>query len=271
MLKDRLISTVIYGIPVLLAVILGGWWMAGLVFVVGALALIEFSDLLARRDQRGFPVLMVLAMAFFVIDRALPALDIQAPGMAFLMLAVLARSAIMYRAAAPKAVAGFLVSITGIFYVGWVVAHFVSLRGLPDGLYWTLSVVLAVWIADSGAYFLGRAVGRTPLAPHISPKKTLEGYIGGVISGTAISAALPLGWQALGASAAVTPLHGMMLGLLISLFSPLGDLGISMIKRYVGAKDSSNRIPGHGGFLDRLDAQIIAVLAGYYYLIYIVY
>ena len=125
-------------------------------------------------------------------------------------------------------------------------------------------------MADSGAYLIGRWIGRTKLIRDISPGKTWEGYIGGVLVTVGVLAVLPLGWQALGASETVSPGHSMLLGGMIAVFAPLGDFGISMIKRYASADDSSNLIPGHGGFLDRIDTLLIACLFGYYYLTLII-
>ena len=138
-------------------------------------------------------------------------------------------------------------------------------------LFWTLSVVFNTWMADTGAYLLGRRIGRTPLMKDVSPKKTWEGYLSGIVFATAFGALLPLLWQALGASDAVSPLRGAALALLVATVAPLGDLAMSMVKRYVDVKDSSNLIPGHGGFLDRLDSIIVAGLLGYYYLTLLVF
>jgi phosphatidate cytidylyltransferase len=132
-------------------------------------------------------------------------------------------------------------------------------------LFWVATIVGVVWIGDTAAYFIGRAFGRTPFSPEISPSKTWEGYLGGVLFGTATGVILTLIWGRLGAGPASNPIHGLALGLLASTLGPLGDLGISMIKRYAGAKNASNLIPGHGGMLDRLDSLIVTILLGYYY------
>jgi phosphatidate cytidylyltransferase len=266
-LRERVLSGVVLGIPVILMVVAGEWWMALLVFVVGCIALLEFSRLMARRGHRAFEGLMLGWMGLFVADRVFETAGLLAPGMAALLILTLAWSVLTYRRNPEKAVTGFAMTLAAGLYIGWVAAHFVTLRALQDGLFWTLSVVFAVWGTDTGAYIVGRIVGRRPMAPLISPRKTWEGYLGGVVIGTGIAAALPLGWQALGAGSAVTPLHGLVIGLMISVISPVGDVGMSMFKRYVNAKDSSRLIPGHGGVLDRIDSLLVAVLLGYYYIV----
>ena len=127
-----------------------------------------------------------------------------------------------------------------------------------------------MWGSDTIAYLVGTRIGRTRLIPDISPGKTWEGYLGGIVGASLLTALATLGWQQLGASSAVSPGHGFVLGLLISSISPLGDIGISMFKRYAGTKNASRLIPGHGGFLDRVDALIVAGVLGYYYLIFFV-
>jgi phosphatidate cytidylyltransferase len=271
MLRERLLSGVLLGIPVLAMVAAGGWWMSILVMVVGSLALLEFSHMVARRGHRAFSGLMLVWMALFVLDRTYPSWGILQPAVALMLLATMGWALIRYRQGTTEAVGGFAMTVAGSFYVGWIAVHFISLRALDDGLFWTLTIVLSVWIADTAAYLIGRAVGRTPLIRDISPGKTWEGYVAGVITGTALTALLPLIWRALGAGPMVTPLHAGIIGFLVAAISPLGDLGISMIKRYAGVKNSSNLIPGHGGFLDRLDSILVAAVLGYYYLVYLVF
>ncbi|QCU72501.1 phosphatidate cytidylyltransferase [Luteimonas yindakuii] len=127
--------------------------------------------------------------------------------------------------------------------------------GEPAGAGWLLVALMIVWAADSGAYFAGRKFGRRKLAPRISPNKTVEGLLGGLLAGlvVALAGALLLGTPA-------TQLWGVVLVALIAvLFSVVGDLFESLLKRQVGMKDSGNLIPGHGGLLDRVDGVIAAL------------
>ncbi len=266
MLRDRILSGILLGVPVLALLVIGGAGMAVLVWLVGSLALLEFVHLVARRGYRASGGLMLLWMALFVVDRVFPALKLLQPGTAALLLLSMFWALARYRQGTVNAFIGFALTTGGSFYIGWTAAHFISLRALQDGLFWTLTVVLTVWIADTGAYAVGRLIGRTPLIRDISPHKTWEGYFGGIVTGIAGAVGLTLLWRALGASAAVSPQHSLIIGALVSIISPLGDFSVSMLKRYVNVKDSSNLIPGHGGFLDRIDSLIVACLLGYYYL-----
>ena len=129
------------------------------------------------------------------------------------------------------------------------------LGGVPQGHVWLLVALMIVWAADSGAYFAGRKFGKTKLSPRISPNKTVEGLVGGVIAGMIVAlAAAPLA----GASLKQLP-YVAIVAIWTILFSVVGDLYESLLKRHVGAKDSSHLIPGHGGVLDRIDSVLAAL------------
>jgi len=127
--------------------------------------------------------------------------------------------------------------------------------GEPHGHRWLLLALAVVWAADTGAYFTGRRFGRRKLAPQISPNMTIECLVGGVVLAVVVGvAAAPLA----GASLAQLPLVGLV-ALLAAIFSVIGDLFESLLKRQAGAKDSGNLIPGHGGLLDRIDGVLAAL------------
>ncbi|HEC21303.1 MAG TPA: CDP-archaeol synthase [Chloroflexi bacterium] len=269
MLRERVLSGLLLGVPVLAMVIIGGHLFTLLALLVISISSIEFVHLVARRGHRAFGGLMLLWSALFVAGHLWPESLFIRPCAALLLLLTMLWSLARFRQGTANAMTGFAMTLAGSFYIGWSGAHFVSLRALDDGLFWLLTVLGSVWVSDSAAYLVGRAIGRTPLIPDISPGKTWEGYIGGIVFGTLGGATLPLLWSLLGAGAEVSPLHGLVIGALSSVVAPLGDFGISMLKRYAGAKNASNLIPGHGGLLDRIDSLIVAGLLSYYYLILI--
>lgn len=125
----------------------------------------------------------------------------------------------------------------------------------PMGHRWLLTALVIVWAADSGAYFAGRHFGRHKLSPRISPNKTVEGLVGGLLAG--LVAGLAFGWYA-GATVAQLPALALVIFATV-LFSVVGDLFESLLKRHVGAKDSGSLIPGHGGILDRIDGVLAAL------------
>jgi phosphatidate cytidylyltransferase len=162
-----------------------------------------------------------------------------------------------------------LITWGGLFYLGFLGSYLLALRALPDGAWWTMLTLPAVWLVDSGAYLVGSRWGgqfiKRRFSPHLSPKKTWEGFFGGLLAGTLLNPLVCLGIQAVvGTPIAPTPLQSALLGLVLALLTPLGDLGKSMFKRQVGVKDSGTIIPGHGGMLDRMDTWLWAGVLGYY-------
>ena len=149
--------------------------------------------------------------------------------------------------------------VGGVMLLGWLGSHFFKLRGLEidKAAEWTALAMLGTWIADSSAYVFGKTLGRHKLSPRLSPNKTIEGYVGGVVAGTAITVLIAY-FLKLSLPVAV------ILGLLVSIVSPAGDLGVSLLKRSVGVKDSGNLLPGHGGALDRIDSLVWSVAMAYY-------
>lgn len=147
----------------------------------------------------------------------------------------------------------------GFVWVG-LLPMLVLLRGLDHGLAWCFVVLGISWLGDTGAYFAGRAFGRTKLYERISPKKTVEGAIGGIVTSTL--GVFVIAWIGL---PTLTPLDCAILGVLGCIAGILGDLAESMLKRSFGVKDSGTVMPGHGGMLDRIDSVLFvgALVYGY--------
>jgi phosphatidate cytidylyltransferase len=177
---------------------------------------------------------------------------------------------VAYERGRDQAGTDFAVTLAGIFYIGWFGAYIISLRNLPEGKWWILVVLPAVWFADTGAYFIGKGFGRHLLCPRLSPKKTWEGYMGGILLGVPLTALIAAIWRTgAGVDSAITPFRGALVGLVMSVLPTLGDLGESMIKRQVGVKDSGNLLPGHGGAFDRIDSWLWAAVLGYYMVLWL--
>ena len=157
--------------------------------------------------------------------------------------------------------------LTGILTIGWVFGyHCLLLRMTGDfGFEFVILLIGTIWCSDTGAYLVGRAVGKTKLSTPISPRKTVEGTIAGLVVGTLTSIVLTI----LFLQDTLALLHAAILGLVLSVIGQLGDLSVSLMKRTAGVKDSGDVIPGHGGFLDRCDSLIFATPILYYYLVII--
>ena len=179
-----------------------------------------------------------------------------------LILASMAFHLIDYEKGRDKAATDFAVTLGGILYLGLIGSYLISLRFLPDGKWWFLLILPAVMLADSGAFMIGSRFGKHSLSPRLSPHKTWEGYVGGIIFGILGGALLAALWHL--AAPAITVGRGALVGFIMAVVTPLGDLGESMIKRQAGAKDSSHILPGHGGVLDRIDSWLWAAVIGFF-------
>jgi phosphatidate cytidylyltransferase len=155
-------------------------------------------------------------------------------------------------------VGGMAVTLLGIYWIGFALAHAVLLRGLPHGLGIVIDVLVGTFLGDTGAYLGGRLFGRRPLAPSISPGKTVEGLGIGMVCAV-------LGvWMAGRYQDWLPSSHSLVLGVGVALMAPIGDLFESFIKREANTKDSGGLFGAHGGALDRLDAVLFTAVVSYY-------
>lgn len=154
--------------------------------------------------------------------------------------------------------------VTAYLYVPFLLAHLVMLRLLPDGSSWLLLIMLIVMTNDSAAYYIGSAIGKHRLYPAVSPKKSIEGALGGLLGS--------LGGTLLAKFtffSSLSYVDALLAALLVGITGQLGDLFESLLKRSFGVKDSGTLLPGHGGVLDRLDSIILAAPVTYYFAIYL--
>lgn len=161
--------------------------------------------------------------------------------------------------AAPRPSAGGLaLTLLGVFWIGLALAHAVMLRRLPHGTGIVIDVLVGTFIGDTGAYLGGRLFGTRPLAPSISPNKTVEGLVCGVL------AAVAAVWLAGRYQSWLPVTHALVLGAGVAVVGPIGDLFESFVKRQAGTKDAGRLFGAHGGALDRLDAVLFTAVVGYY-------
>lgn len=256
MLRTRVISAAVLVLVVAVPAYFGGWPFLVLIALIAALATREYCRLLQQGGYHPSVPLAIALSVLFVVQAQWPGI---LPLSLLLTAAVIGTLLLSLWHKSPQPLTDWALLLAGVLYLGWLSSQFVRLRMEPQGLAWLALAVLMVWAADVFAYFGGRAFGRHPWWPRHSPKKSWEGYLIGasaatVVGGVLIQPLVDLPW-----------LEGLALGLLIGLVAPLGDLAESMLKRQVGAKDSSNLIPGHGGVLDRIDSLLIAIPIVYFW------
>ncbi|MCA9473057.1 MAG: phosphatidate cytidylyltransferase [Nitrospirales bacterium] len=150
----------------------------------------------------------------------------------------------------------------GVFYIGLCLGHLLLIRKLESGDLLIFFVILVTWAADTAGYYVGASIGTRAIAPRLSPKKTIEGFMAGMIF-SMLMAVLCHFWFL----PSLSIVHCLVLGILLSCVGLLGDLAESAFKRSAGIKDSGSLIPGHGGFLDRIDSLLLTAPTFYYYML----
>jgi len=172
---------------------------------------------------------------------------------------------IMLRKDISNAFTSWLWTMGGILYIGWLSSYYISISLLDMGKEWVVNDSSGYVCLRYFAFFTGRAIGHHKMAPVISPGKTWEGAAGGVIGSIIVGTLLS---QLLDLPIGIT--QAVILSLVISILGQIGDLAESLYKRNTGVKDSGNALPGHGGFLDRIDSVVFTGLIVYYYVIWLV-
>jgi phosphatidate cytidylyltransferase len=246
------------GLPLVLGMVwLGGWWLFFLAAIVGVLALHEYYAMTRRLRPIVIAGHLGLILTLFAA---------QAGGFAWIAgglattfaLAFVLKGVADTRQSATVAVGG---TVLGVAWIGLGLVFILLLRDLhAHGQLAAFTLLLAVWAGDTAAFFVGGLVGRHKLAPRISPAKTWEGFVAGAAATIFVTFValyddrrefLSIG-------------QALLLGLTIAAAAPLGDLFESLLKRDMGVKDTGKILRGHGGLLDRIDAQLFASIAAFY-------
>lgn len=251
-MQTRIVTGVFAGALFLAMLWLGGYWYAGLISLLAIIGYDEYLRLNGLKRNEWMMVAGFVGMALIIS----PALDFAVDWFTtdvlvwFLMFVLLAITVFSKnRVTLDHAALVFI----GAVYLGFGFRWMIGTRLVePDGLFWTLLVFLCIWGTDSGAYFTGKWVGRTKLWPAISPNKTVEGALGGVLIAVVIAIGFHLYRPEL-----LTVGHAILLGVVIAVVGQIGDLIQSAYKRIRNVKDSGTLLPGHGGVLDRTDSWLI--------------
>jgi phosphatidate cytidylyltransferase len=244
------------GLPAVLGVVwLGGWWLCALAVATGLVALHEFYGM--ARPLRPLVPAGYTGLVLTLLGAQLGGVVWMLGGfLTTLAFAFLLKGISETRQSLTVAVAA---TVLGVAWIAFGLAFFLLLRGLEEhGRLAVFTVLLAVFAADTMAYFVGHLIGRHKLAPVLSPGKTWEGLVGSTV------AALLVPFFALYQQHFLTIGESLVLGAVIAVTAPVGDLFESAVKRDLGVKDSGRLLAGHGGVLDRLDAPLFAAVASYF-------
>lgn len=248
-MKQRIITGAIAGAVFLLLLFLGGYWYSGMIFVLAMVAYSEYLRMNRLKIVKAGSLISFAGLFMMTFPLIEPTLHQLIVFIWITMFALFVMTVVSKNKMTIDAVATYLL---GMIYIGFGF-HFMAATGdLQDGRFWALLIFVSIWATDSGAYFTGYTLGRKPLWPAISPKKTIEGSLGGIVF--AVIAAVCFSLYA----PDLLPLgKSVVLGLVIALVSQMGDLIQSAYKRVKGIKDTGTILPGHGGVLDRTDSWII--------------
>lgn len=264
------ILTAAIGIPIAVYIInYGAWLFAAAVLLLALIAWHEFFKMMQAKDikvQYAIGLIGVfLALGCAWLGNA------QELVMVILLVVLLSivKSVVSHTHFGMTDVA---FTVFGTLYISLPFSHLLLLRftsqneyiqtafgGLASGAAYLWLAFIGTWASDTLAYFVGSMIGRHKLCPAISPGKTYEGAIGGLVGSIA-------GVTAMGGLSGLPLTHTLIIGLLVGVAAPFGDLAESALKRFTGVKDSGNILPGHGGVLDRFDAIMFAVPVVYYYI-----
>ena len=246
------------GLPLVLGIVyVGGWWLFALAAVAAVLALHEYA--LMIRSLRPVILAAYAGALLSLVGARLGGLDWTIAGfLSTVLLAFLLHWMAETRQTATVAIAS---TVLGTGWIGLCLGHLLLVRAIPaDGRLAIFTVLLAVWAGDIGAFFAGRMIGRHKLAPMLSPGKTWEGFLFGA------AVTIFVTFVALYDQHYLSIGESVVLGVVIAVAGPLGDLFESALKRDMQVKDTGRLLGAHGGVLDRIDSLLFAVVASYYLL-----
>lgn len=250
-MKQRIITGLIGGAAFLFLIYAGGAWYSLLVFLLAVIGHFEFMRMSGIRPfgVAGFLGYILVVGILWPSLTFSAWLTISTPDLVITVLLLLLIYSVLRKN--QFHIEHVALTVVGALYIGFGFSYMAATRNLPDGLMLTILVILGIWATDSGAYFVGKAIGKNKLWPQISPNKTVEGSLGGL----AASVLVVLVVNALLGSLSLAQVFGI--ALVAGIAGQLGDLVESGFKRHFGVKDSGQLIPGHGGVLDRFDSFLL--------------
>jgi phosphatidate cytidylyltransferase len=256
----RILSAFVILGAVIGLILAGIFGVYALVLVLGGLGLYEFYGLSDKMGSRA-PAWLLFPLGVFFAFRgtALKEIDVT---LVLALTLVGGLGAFLVLPTRRQGLSRWAMGLAGALYIGMPFNFYLLLyTSKPDGLQWTLFTVFAVIVSDAAALLVGSRFGRHPFFTNVSPKKTVEGAIAGVVGALIV--------MLVGVSGVIglSPLHGIVLGLLVGISAGVGDLVESQMKRIADVKDSSHLIPGHGGVLDRIDSILFPPILVYFYLV----
>jgi phosphatidate cytidylyltransferase len=252
-LKQRIITGIVAAVVFLTLLYLGNYWFMSFIGVAALIGFYEFVKMYGFKPFSltslvGYLGVACLSMPWTITN--LPVLSSATSIIWFFLFILLSITVISKNKVTIDQISALFL---GVVYIGLGFHYMIETRMIEQGgLFWTLLIFFCIWATDSGAYFTGSKFGKHPLWPAISPKKSIEGSIGGIVSSLVVALCFSLvqpdllSWK-----------HALLIGVVIAIVGQIGDLIQSAYKRVKGIKDTGTILPGHGGVLDRVDSWLI--------------
>jgi phosphatidate cytidylyltransferase len=251
-LKQRIITGVIAGLAFITLLVLGDLWYAGLIVLCSIIGYREYLQMNGYMPFKLTAVAGLIALLCLTIPWGLLGITWT---ISFTTVIWFAMFLLLFITVASKnkiTIDQVSVILLGVVYIGFGFNYMIEARLADNGLFWTIMVFVCIWASDAGAYFVGSKLGKHPLWPQISPKKSIEGALGGVVIAMILAVCF-----ALYAPDLLNVGKSLLLGFVIAVVGQIGDLIQSAYKRVKGIKDTGTLLPGHGGVLDRMDSWLI--------------
>lgn len=257
-------AIILFGV---LLVFAGGWIFTIGVALILSTAAWEYTNMFRKGGYSPASYIVIAGTFITALASRFVNPEFLLLAVSFFVLAVIVWHILTFASHQETAGIDLAASLSAVVFIAFLGSFIIRLRFLPDGfrpdgLYWLLMAIAPAGISDIGAFLIGSAIGSHKMAPALSPGKTIEGYLGGVL--TAAVTGYAVGAIANLSIPHISGLTGLMIGSVVGVFCPLGDLGKSLLKRQFNLKSTSNLIPGHGGVLDRIDTWLWASAISYY-------
>ena len=261
-MRKRIIASAI-GLPLVIACIaLGGYALKALIMAISLIGMYEFYNAFSKKSKAVHFIGYIFAVFFVLYSQTLINTVNYFNIFISLFMGVLLVYSVIFHST--NQISDTILTFFGFFYICFIVTHIDLIRNFNYGKYFVWLILICAWGSDSGAYLAGRNYGKRKLIPSLSPKKTVEGAIGGVITSVVLSLIYGIiVYYFLDFKQSGLYVYAII-GCVGSILGQIGDLAASAIKRYVDIKDFGNIIPGHGGVLDRFDSVLLTAPAVYY-------
>jgi phosphatidate cytidylyltransferase len=251
--KQRIVTGIIAAVVFLTLLYLGNYWF---ISFIGIAALVGFYEFMKMNEFKPFSLTSLIGyvgVLFLCLPWTITSLPQLSSATSIIWIFLFILLCITVISKNKVTIDHISTLFLGVVYIGLGFHYMIETRMHEQGgLFWTLLVFFCIWATDSGAYFTGSKIGKHPLWPAISPKKSIEGSFGGIISSIVVALCFSLAQPAL-----LSWKQALAIGIVIAIVGQMGDLIQSAYKRVKGIKDTGTILPGHGGVLDRVDSWLI--------------